>query len=352
MSAPPRPRRLPTLVLVALAAVVVAGCQVRTDVELVVDRDGSGSVAVTVTLDREAAAQVPNLAAQLRVEDLRRAGWRLSAPRRTATGGIVISASKPFGRAEQAGAVLDELAGKGGPFRGFEVSRSHSFARTSWAARGTVDLQRGLASFSDRRITALLGGRPFGRSEAELRLLAHGSLAAAAPFRIRVRLPTGEHRTYAVRLGDRPRSIDARAAENETNAYLLAGAAAVALVAAIVLYLLGGRRRRKPPRSQRGMGTYDRRRFQPLGGAEQGPPPGTGGVPELVQVRRQPQPPPDRAAPPPRARIEAQPPKRDETPAKRPPAPRQARPAPPAKRSEGTTDRRPPGPRPQGPPGS
>ncbi len=276
--------------LVAVLVVLGGGCQVRTDVELAVARDGSGTVAVTVTLDKEAAAQVPNLAAQLRVDDLRKAGWQLTGPRRTSGGAVVVSARKRFGRPEQAGAVLEELAGRGGPFRGFAVTRTHSFARTTWAARGTVDLSRGLAAFSDQRLTALLGGKPFGRSDAELRFMARGSVADAAPFRVRVRLPEGQVRAYDLRLGDRPLRIDSHVTKTARKAYLLAGAAVAAVVVAVALYLLGGRRRRKPPRAQRGMGTYDRRRFQAITDVEEGPPPGTGGAPELVRVRRPPRP--------------------------------------------------------------
>jgi hypothetical protein len=268
--------------------VLAGACQVRTDVDVRVDRDGSGIVAVTVNLDREAAAQVPDLAAQLRVTDLRRAAWRLQGPTATSGGGMRISASKRFGRPSEAGAVLREVAGTNGPFRQFTVRRSHSFARTTWEARGTVDLRRGLAAFSDQRLTALLGGKPFGRSEQELVRLAHGSLADAAPFRVTVRLPHAQDRSFLVRLGGRPLPIDAVSHETASSAYVLCAAAVLALFGAIALWVLGGRRRRKPPRAQRGMGVYRRPRFEAITETEGGPPPGAGGTPELVRVRRPP----------------------------------------------------------------
>lgn len=287
MRVPPRLRPL-TLVLGLVSAILAAGCQVRTDVELSVDRDGSGTVAVEVTLDRQAAAQVPDLARQLRVDDLRRAGWRLAPPRRAAGGGLRVLARKRFGRPEQAGAVVEELAGRDGPFRGVAVNRTHSFARTAWTLRGTVDLHRGLAAFSDPRVTALLGGLPVGRSAAELRLLTNRSLADAAPFRVRVRLPGQATRTYDVRFGDRPLPIDAHASATNANAYRLGAGAVIALVAALVLLVRQGRRRGRPRQARRGMGAYDRRRYQPITEVEDGPPPGTGGTPKLVQVRRPP----------------------------------------------------------------
>ena len=213
-----------------------------------------------------------------------------------------ISATKRFGRPSEAGAVLEELAGKNGPFRGFTVSRSHSFARTTWVARGTVDLHKGLAAFSDQRLTALLGGAPLGRSQAELTRLAHGSVADAAPFHVRVSLPAARPRTYALRLGDPALPIDSVSRETNSNAYLLGVAALIALAGALVVFALGGRARRKPPRGERGMGAYQRQRYEPIRDTESGPVPGTGGTPELVRVRRAvPKRPPNAPRPRPRS---------------------------------------------------
>ncbi len=317
----------------AALVILAAACQVRTDVAVRVDRDGSGTVSVAVNLDREAAAQIPDLAAQLRTADLRRAGWRLDGPNATSDGGLRVAASKRFGRPSAAGAVLAELTGKTGPLSRFTVRRSHSFARTKWEARGTVDLRNGLAAFRDDRLTLLLGGRPFGRSEQELVRLAHGSLADAAPFRITVRVPDAGARTFLVRLGDRPLPIDAVSSETNSSAYLLGGAAVVALLAAIGLWVAGGRTRRRQPRSQRGMGAYRRPRFETITETEGGPPPGTGGTPQLVRVQRPP--PQPRRAPSagrgPQRRAEGRAPQRPggRPPPQRPggrPAPRRRRP--------------------------
>lgn len=279
--------------MLAAALAVVAtlsACQVATDVDLQVRPDGSGTVTVVVALDREAAAQIPDLATQLRVADLRRAGWRLNGPAPTAGGGLRVSATKGFGRPGDAGAVLQELAGKDGPFREFAVSRSHSFARTTWSVRGTVDLHDGLGAFRDQRLTALLGGMPFGRPEQDLVRLAHGSLSAAAPFRVTVHLPGANPRSYQVRLGDPALPIDAASRQTRSSAYLLIGAAVVAVLAAAAAWLLGGRPRRRPRRTERGMGTYQRQRYEAITETEPGPAPGAGGPPELVRLRRAPKP--------------------------------------------------------------
>jgi len=284
------------LVLVVTLLVAASACRVATDVEVVMQRDGSGVVSVTVVLDRQAAAHVPNLATQLRTEDLRRTGWRIVGPARTADGGFRVAARKRFDRAEQAGAVLQELTGPNGPFRSFVLQRTHSFASTRYAARGTVDLSRGLASFSDPQVAALLDGQPFGRPEAELRLLAGGSLADAAPIRVRIELPSGGERSYDVRLGGPPVRIDTRGVETSTRAYVLLGSAAVAAVLAAVAAVSSIRRRRRPPRREQGLGTYLRQPYETIPDSGRGTPPGVGRTPRPAP----PAPRPPKAVRPPR----------------------------------------------------
>ncbi|MET0489938.1 MAG: hypothetical protein ABW143_06875, partial [Acidimicrobiales bacterium] len=57
-----------------------------------VAEDGSGTVTVEVVLDQEAADRVPDLAAQLRVRDLRQTGWEITGPEPADGGGVVITA--------------------------------------------------------------------------------------------------------------------------------------------------------------------------------------------------------------------------------------------------------------------
>ena len=73
--------------MVSAAVLVVSGCQVKTDVALKMNEDGSGTVKLTVTLDQEAAAQAPDLAQQLKTEDLKAAGWTIEGPTATDGGG-------------------------------------------------------------------------------------------------------------------------------------------------------------------------------------------------------------------------------------------------------------------------
>src|SRR4029450_9346843 len=63
-----------------LLGALTAACQVDADVLVQMRDDGSGAVTVTVTLDPEAAARIPDLTDQLQVDDLEAVGWRVDGP--------------------------------------------------------------------------------------------------------------------------------------------------------------------------------------------------------------------------------------------------------------------------------
>src|SRR5215213_7645981 len=155
--------------LLGLAAVVLVatGCRVDATTRVEVADDGSGTVTVEVVLDQEAADRVPDLAAQLRVADLRRTGWTVTGPE-AADGGVVITARKPFADPDQLADVLAEVGGPRGPVVDASLERSRSFGTTSYDFEGVLDLSRGLATFSDRQLTQLLDGLPVGQDEADL----------------------------------------------------------------------------------------------------------------------------------------------------------------------------------------
>ncbi|MCU1351535.1 MAG: hypothetical protein JWM05_744, partial [Acidimicrobiales bacterium] len=347
--APSRRRWLPRLLGVLVVLLVASGCQVRTDVEVAVQPDGSGAVTVMVTLDREAASRIPDLREQLRTADLRAAGWTVTGPTTRPGGGLQVSARKPFARAADAAKVLGELSGPSGPFRGFVVERKRSFATTSYTVRGSLDLSKGVAVFGDAALTRSLGGLPFGRSPDELRLLAGGSVAKAAPFTLRVMLPGGGGRTYQARLGEPAVVVDSHGSVNDTRAWvLLVGGIFAALLA--VLVFIDARRRpnrrlRRP--SERGTGIYERRPYQTIDQVDEGQVPGVGGRPTAVRVRGD-EPPPDPKEPAAPAPAPSAGPPAGSGP-RRDPGHRAPRPGPPAPRRPGAR----PGdaPRRPGPPG-
>lgn len=217
-----------------LLIVVLAGCRVGAEVAIDVADDGSGSVAVEVRLDPDAAARVPDLVGQLRVDDLRAAGWEVSGPTPAPDGSVTVAARQGFARPEDAGPTVAEVTGLGGPLGAVELTRRTGFGSVRTGFGGTLDVPAGAATFADPELIALLGGRSVEE------LVAGGPLGPddEAHLRVSVRLPgevtgngrrAGERMAWEARLGDPSQPLLARGVQRSTTATT---ARTVAIVAA------------------------------------------------------------------------------------------------------------------------
>jgi hypothetical protein len=151
------------VILAVATLLLLAGCRVDVSVEVETAAEGGGRVQATVTLDGEAAAQVPDLAEQLRVGDLRAAGWTVEGPSPAPGGGVTVLASKPFATSDGAARVLREL---GGGFGGLRLRVDRGFWKTTSELAGAVDLSSGLAAFGDEELAGLLGNPTLGLDPA------------------------------------------------------------------------------------------------------------------------------------------------------------------------------------------
>lgn len=235
-----------TRVLVAgLALVLLAGCRADVTVAVRATAEGGGVVSATVSLDEEAAAQVPDLAEQLRVSDLEAAGWRIEGPVPAAGGRTEVRAVKGFGSPAEATRVIEELSGAGGPFASLRLTRSRSFLKTRTTLAGRVDLTGGLEAFSDEALKEKLGGLPLGVDLAQLEAQLGQPLADSFGFRLTADLP-GEVKanaagaTWSTRLGD---VTPVKASAEQWNLSTLAFGAVSVLSGATLLGVLLRRRR-------------------------------------------------------------------------------------------------------------
>lgn len=141
----------------------LAGCRVGVSVEVEAAAGGGGVVRAVVSLDREAAEQVPDLAGQLRTDDLVAAGWAVEGPTARAGGGATVRLSKPFRSPAGAARALDEL---GRPFESLRLTVDRGFWRTRTGLRGAVDLSAGLGVFGDEVLEQRLGSPTLGLDPA------------------------------------------------------------------------------------------------------------------------------------------------------------------------------------------
>ncbi len=140
--------------------VASGGCKVDVDVEIRADAGGRGELTATAVLDAEAVAQLGGETPEKRLAlaDLTKAGWKVEGPTRNEAKGLTVTASHDFADGAEAKTLLEDLAGKDGPFQGFELRHTESFAKSTTRLRGTVDLRQGLGAFTDPELREALAG--------------------------------------------------------------------------------------------------------------------------------------------------------------------------------------------------
>jgi hypothetical protein len=141
----------------ALALVVCSACQVTIAVGVDATQNGSGVVRAGVGLDNDALHQIPDLAQQLRVDDLKKAGWTVVGPRKERDDRTWVRATKAFADPRAAAKAISELNGPNGPFKNFKLTSKRSFLRTKTMFSGTVD-RVGAQGLADPKLQQQLGG--------------------------------------------------------------------------------------------------------------------------------------------------------------------------------------------------
>ncbi len=141
--------RLARAALLVVVAVVLTGCQLRIELNVTVEEDGSGTLELAVALDDEAVARRPTVFEEIDLSDLTDTGWEVTGPVEEADELTWIRARHTFGTPDELGLLVDEIAGEDGPFRDFGLTREDAFAETRYTFAGTVDFSAGVAELTD-----------------------------------------------------------------------------------------------------------------------------------------------------------------------------------------------------------
>jgi hypothetical protein len=237
------PRGVARALAVLLVMVVLVGCQVKLQVDTKVNPDGSGAVTVSVGLDPAALAQVGDLQDQLKVGDLEAAGWKVTGPSKTSDGYTWVRASKPFADPAQAAAIMAEVNGADGAFRDWKVSRSSSAWSTVWKVDGTVDLRKGMATFSDPALDKALGANGLDDLVTQVEKREGKPVSDMVDVRVSVEVPGATH-VYTPTLADRQTTAVAVSHAKTTGlagTLALVGGVVLAALALVALILLRSR---------------------------------------------------------------------------------------------------------------
>jgi hypothetical protein len=177
-------RRFLGALVVAAGGLLLTGCQLGATVTVTMNADGSGVVALDLVADADLLAKAPSVLGDLRLDDVRQAGWEVTGPVPTAGGGSSIRLAKPFHSPAEAEAIVAEINGPQGPLRDVRLRRDVSFARVDLAVTGAVQWEGGLAAFSDSALTGLLGHAPLEQEVAASGVAAEDALALTVSVKL------------------------------------------------------------------------------------------------------------------------------------------------------------------------
>jgi len=222
--------------------VVLTGCQVRAQVAIDVETDGTGSVLVAVSLDEAALARLGDPSTALRIDDLTQAGWTVTGPKVLDDGFSQWTAAKPFLSIDDLNQVLAEVVGPDGPIRDLALAVTDDDAATVSRLTGTVDLSAGIDAFADPDLALALDGDPFGGQIAAVE--ADEGRPVADMFEIVVTASIGdEGQVLPVRLGDPAVAIDVTETVNKPQSQWLWLGIGIVVVGGLVVALIAARRR-------------------------------------------------------------------------------------------------------------
>lgn len=135
--------------LALLVGLVLAGCELQTELNVDVDDDGAGTVEIGVGLDDDARERQPDVLEDLALDDLLAAGWTATEPTREADGLTWVRLRHGFEEPAQVGPLVAEVAGEHGPFRDFTLAESSSFTETRYEFAGVVDFTGGVDGLTE-----------------------------------------------------------------------------------------------------------------------------------------------------------------------------------------------------------
>jgi hypothetical protein len=246
-----RIRRGASAIALLLCTAPLVACQASALVVLSLRPSGSGSVGVSLVLDREAAARVGDLNAALRVDDLRRTGWVLDPIATGSDGSVTALLHHSFANPAEATRLLSAL----GPTH-VTVTRHKGLMASTLGVTGDVDLAAGVDTFGDPALVKALGVTSIGDALKQVKDAGgttpdvHVSVAAQLPAHPSAisggGVVHGDTVTWSVPLGQRAAlAATAHATDRVAEEWLTA---AVSLVVALVVVVVVSARRARSRR--------------------------------------------------------------------------------------------------------
>ena len=247
----------PRAVLLGVLVLLLAACELRTEVNISVEDDGSGVVEVGLGLDEDGLEEYPGLLDELDFRDLTEAGWEVSEPVEESDGFTWVRVRHRFATPEEVAPLVEQIAIEDGPFRDFRLERQDSFAETGYRFSGVVDFTDGVDSLTrDEELAEALGAEPLEIIEERLGRavdqLLRVQVAVRLPGEVSSNAPTQASNGAVWRpsvLEREPVELTATSTTTRTERLAwtaVAIAAGFALLLFLIIRLVAWRRARRP----------------------------------------------------------------------------------------------------------
>ncbi len=180
-----------------MCVAALAGCRIDLSVDMTVEPDGTGTIALVATADADVVAAVPTLAEELATDDIVAAGWTINGPTALPDGGLTITLSHDFASDIEATNLLNSL---GPPFNQMAMTRNTSGEDTTTRLTGLLGLPDGFESFADEDLIAAVGSVPFSEQLAASGATPESAITAVVRAELPGRINADE--TNGTELGD------------------------------------------------------------------------------------------------------------------------------------------------------
>lgn len=237
--------RLGRVGLAGLVLLALAGCEVRTELNVTVDEDGSGLLELAVGLDEDALSRSPDVLDDLDLSDLSDTGWEVTGPAEESDDYTWIRVAHRFATPEELTTLIQDVAGADGPFRDFRLTRQDEFAESRYRFDGTVDFTAGAGALAaDPELAAAIEAEPVELIEERL----GAAIDEMVEVQVAVRLPGSVESNALAQASNgavwRPSVVEREVVElratgtvSRSERFVWIGVGAVAAFA-LVLYLL------------------------------------------------------------------------------------------------------------------
>jgi hypothetical protein len=227
--------------LIALLCMVLlcAGCKVDANTTIQLNRDGSGTVSVRITLDRQAVSLIQSgggtLEKRVVLTDLKTHGWKVSAWQRQSGGSAAITLSHPFQNGAELTQVLTDLTGKNGVLREARLTRTRNVFESQDGVSVTADLGKLRSGVrNDKELASRL--KAAGINVDQVDFVLGSQLQDAFTLGVTLGIPSGQTTTAHLTSGQSD-TVAVSTSKVQWNRIMLAGIGGMLVFLALLLYL-------------------------------------------------------------------------------------------------------------------